>query len=134
MRSCMRLPERSLGEDQLGRLRHETRNDPIHLGEDGQVVAFPPHLRRLFASMSPADVERFEKLIALDPKTIAWIAEKNSRELTQLDGAVEFITSSRTAARVLMWVCGVAVTFVGGVVALTKNGIDFFAIIRGAKG
>lgn len=134
MRSRMHLPERSFGEDQLERARQDVRQDPIHLGEDSQVVGFPPHLRRLFASLSPADVDRFEKLLALDPKTIVWIAEKNSRELTQLDGAVEFITSSRTAARVLMWVCGVAVTFVGGVVALTKNGIDLFQIMRGGKG
>ncbi|NEU14310.1 hypothetical protein G3T14_19575 [Methylobacterium sp. BTF04] len=133
MRACMQLPDRGIGEDQLERVRQEVRHDPVYLGENAQVVAFPPHLRRLFASMSEPDVDRFEKLLALDPKTIVWISEKNTKELTNLDGAVEFITSSRTAARVLMWVCGTAVAFVGGVVALTKSGIDMFSIIRGGK-
>ncbi|GJD59842.1 hypothetical protein MTDSW087_05878 [Methylobacterium dankookense] len=32
-----------------------------------------------------------------------------------------------------MWCCGTAVAFVGGVVALAKNGIDFFSLIRGGK-
>jgi hypothetical protein len=62
---------------------------------------------------------------------VKWVAEKNSRELDRLDGAVEFISSSRTAAKVLMWVCGVAVTCVTGSIGLAKAGIDAFALFRG---
>ncbi|TXN23976.1 hypothetical protein [Methylobacterium sp. WL9] len=91
------------------------------------------HLAEWFDSLSTADVKKLEVLIALRPETVEWIAEKNSRELKSLDGAVEFITSSRTAARVLMWVGGAAVAFVAGVVGLTKNGMDLFAIVRGGK-
>ena len=92
-----------------------------------------PHLEVWFASLSQEDVKSLQALLELRPATIQWVAEKNDRELKQLDGAVEFITSSRTAARVLIWCCGVAVTFVGGVVALTKSGIDMFSILRGGK-
>ena len=74
---------------------------------------------------------KLEVLISLRPETVKWVSEKNSRELERLDGAVEFISSSRTAARVLMWVCGTAVAFVGGVVALAKSGFDAFALFRG---
>lgn len=92
-----------------------------------------PHLRVWFASLSEDDVKSLQALLSLRPETITWVGQKNDRELKQLDGAVEFITSSRTAARVLMWCCGTAVAFVAGVVALTKNGIDMFQILRGGK-
>lgn len=98
-----------------------------------EIHTFPLHLRTWFDTLSADDVGKLERLISLDSRTVQWITDKNERELKSLDGAVEFINSSRTAARVLMWCCGTAVAFVGGVVALAKNGIDFFAIIRGGK-
>lgn len=93
----------------------------------------PQHLIEWFASLSKADVERLEKLVSLRPETVSWIEGKNDRELKNLDGAVEFITSSRTAGRVLMWVGGLAVTIVGGVTALAKNGMDIFSMFRGIR-
>lgn len=90
-----------------------------------------PHVESWFSTLSVEDVAKLETLIALRPETVKWVAEKNSRELEKLDGAVEFITSSRTAAKVLMYVSGVAVAFVGGVVALAKSGFDAFALFRG---
>ncbi|MFY9289252.1 MAG: hypothetical protein WAP03_00925 [Methylorubrum rhodinum] len=93
----------------------------------------PPHLADWLASLSKADVEKLEKLVHLRAETVAWIEGKNERELKNLDGAVEFITSSRTAAKVLMWVGGMAVAFVGGVAALAKNGIDLFSMLRGGR-
>ena len=50
-----------------------------------------------------------------------WVAEKNTRELERLDGAVEFISSSRTAAKALMWVCGVAASFAITAFGLAKS-------------
>lgn len=93
----------------------------------------PAHLIEWFASLSRADVERLEKLVHLRPETVSWIEGKNDRELKNLDGAVEFITSSRTAGRVLMWVGGLAVTIVGGATALAKNGMDIFSMFRGVR-
>lgn len=90
-----------------------------------------PHVEGWIRTLSPEDISKLEVLIALRPETVKWVAEKNSRELEKLDGAVEFITSSRTAAKVLMYVSGVAVAFVGGVVALAKSGFDAFALFRG---
>ncbi|MBP1179955.1 hypothetical protein [Methylobacterium sp. PvR107] len=90
-----------------------------------------PHVESWISTLSADDIAKLEILIALRPETVKWVAEKNSRELERLDGAVEFISSSRTAARVLMWVCGTAVAFVGGVVALAKSGFDAFALFRG---
>ena len=93
-----------------------------------------PHVETFIATLSVEDVAKLEVLIALRPETVKWVSEKNSRELERLDGAVEFITSSRTAAKVLMWVCGVAATCVTGSIALAKAGIDAFAIFRGGIG
>lgn len=94
---------------------------------------FPLHLRKWFDTLSEADVLKLERLMAVKQETVAWIDAKNDRELKNLDGAVEFITSSRTAAKVLMWVGGMAVAFVGGVTALAKNGIDLFSMLRGGR-
>ena len=93
----------------------------------------PLHLVEWFSSLSKADVEKLEKLVHLRPETVAWIEGKNDRELKQLDGVVEFVSSSRTAAKVLMWVCGAAVSFVVGVAAFAKGGYDMLAIFRGGK-
>ncbi|KQO89155.1 hypothetical protein ASF36_23610 [Methylobacterium sp. Leaf90] len=79
------------------------------------------------------DVQKLERLMAVKAETVAWIDAKNGRELQKLDGAVEFITSSRTAAKVLIWIGGMAVAFVGGVAALAKNGIDLFSMLRGGR-
>lgn len=126
LRESLQPPERGFGEEQLRRA--------LDLDDDERRLhKVSPHVRRLFDSISEDDAARFRRLLAIKPETILWINEKNDRELKSLDGAVEFINSSRTAARVLMWVCGTAVAFVGGVVALAKNGIDFFAIIRGGR-
>jgi len=100
---------------------------------DRDFYEFPAHLREWFDGLDKDDIGRLNKVIQLSPKTVNWIAEKNERELVSLDGAVEFITSSRTAAKVLIWVCGMAVAFVGGVVALAKSGVDAFSLIRGGR-
>lgn len=89
------------------------------------------HVDNWMSTLSSEDITKLETLIALRPETVKWVSEKNSRELEKLDGAVEFITSSRTAAKVVMYVSGIAVAFVGGVVDLAKSGFDAFALIRG---
>ncbi|WP_345819948.1 hypothetical protein ABC766_27340 [Methylobacterium fujisawaense] len=89
------------------------------------------HVETWISTLSVEDIAKLETLIALRTETVKWVAEKNSRELERLDGAVEFISSSRTAAKVLMWVCGVAVTCVTGSIALAKAGYDAFALFRG---
>lgn len=101
---------------------------------DGRDIhMFPPHLRTWFDTLSVDDVQKLERLMAVKAETVAWIDAKNGRELQKLDGAVEFITSSRTAAKVLIWIGGMAVAFVGGVAALAKNGIDLFSMLRGGR-
>ena len=90
-----------------------------------------PHVEVWIATLSVEDVTKLETLLALRSETVKWVSDKNSRELEKLDGAVEFISSSRTAAKVLMWVCGVAVTCVTGSIALAKAGIDAFSMFRG---
>lgn len=90
-----------------------------------------PHLVVWFASLSADDVLRLETLIALRPETVAWVSGKSPKELASMDGVVEFVSSSRTAAKVLMWVCGTTAAFIGGVIALTKGGFDLFKTIRG---
>lgn len=101
---------------------------------DGRDIhMFPAHLRTWFDTLSEADVKKLQKLMDVKSETVAWIDAKNDRELRNLDGAVEFITSSRTAAKVLIWIGGMAVAFVGGVAALAKNGIDLFSIVRGGR-
>jgi len=100
-------------------------------GRGAQHQPHPHHVEVWIATLSAEDIAKLEALLALRPDTIKWVAEKNSRELEKLDGAVDFITSSRTAAKVLMYVSGVAVAFVGGVVALAKSGFDAFALLRG---
>lgn len=101
---------------------------------DGRDIhMFPAHLRTWFDTLSEADVQKLERLMAVKAETVAWIEGKNDRELKQLDGVVEFVSSSRTAAKVLMWVCGAAVSFVVGVAAFAKGGYDMLAIFRGGK-
>lgn len=101
---------------------------------DGRDIhMFPAHLRTWFDTLSEADVTKLERLMAVKAETVAWIEGKNDRELKQLDGVVEFVSSSRTAAKVLMWVCGAAVSFVVGVAAFAKGGYDMLAIFRGGK-
>jgi hypothetical protein len=101
---------------------------------DGRDIhMFPAHLRKWFDTLSEADVMKLERLMAVKAETVAWIDGKNDRELRNLDGAVDFITSSRTAAKVLIWIGGTAVAFVAGVTALAKNGIDLFSILRGGR-
>lgn len=101
---------------------------------DGRDIhMFPAHLRKWFDTLSEADVAKIERLVSLKAETVAWIEGKNDRELKQLDGVVEFVSSSRTAAKVLMWVCGAAVSFVVGVAAFAKGGYDMLAIFRGGK-
>jgi hypothetical protein len=101
---------------------------------DGRDIhMFPVHLRTWFDTLSVDDVQKLERLMAVKAETVAWIDAKNGRELQKLDGAVEFITSSRTAAKVLIWIGGMAVAFVGGVAALAKNGIDLFSMLRGGR-
>jgi hypothetical protein len=92
------------------------------------------HLEAWFSSVSAEDVKQLEAILKLRPETVAWIAEKNPRELKSLDGAVEFVTSSRTAAKVLAWCFVTAATAFGLVVTAAKNGIDLFQIVRGGKG
>jgi DNA-directed RNA polymerase subunit H (RpoH/RPB5) len=122
------LPDRGLGEDVVRRAVGLDDDD-----DDRRVMSFPLHMRKLFRSIDEGEAEKLLALLALRKDTIDWIAEKNPRELKNLDGVVEFVSSSRTAAKVLMWVGGFAVAFVGGVTALAKNGIDLFAIMRGGR-
>lgn len=100
-------------------------------GRGAQHQPHPHHVEVWIATLSAEDITKLETLLALRPETVKWVSEKNSRELDRLDGAVEFISSSRTAAKVLMWVCGVAVTCVTGSIGLAKAGIDAFALFRG---
>jgi hypothetical protein len=97
--------------------------------------SFKPHahLEAWFASISPDDVKKLQSILDMRSETIAWISEKNPRELKSLDGAVEFVTSSRTAAKVLAWCFVTAATAFGLVVTAAKNGIDLFQIVRGGK-
>ena len=90
-----------------------------------------PHVEVWITTLSPEDITKLQTLLDLRAETVKWVSEKNKRELERLDGAVEFISSSRTAAKVLMWVCGVAVTCVTGSIALAKAGIDAFSLFRG---
>lgn len=92
------------------------------------------HLEAWFATLSAEDVKKLQTIVELRSETVAWIAEKNPRELKSLDGAVEFVTSSRTAAKVLAWCFVTAATAFGLVVTAAKNGIDLFQIVRGGKG
>lgn len=105
--------------------------DPSHPRRTTIDYRPPPHLMEWFATLSKDDVSHLQKLIDLKPATVEWIAEKNDRELKSLDGAVEFITSSRTAAKVLAWCFAAAVSIVGGAVALAKSGYDLFSLFRG---
>lgn len=126
-----RLPKpsnRELGHDFDRRMRAQSDDE-----DDLRHVRAPPYVRELISTLSRSDVERLQKLLSLKPETVAWVDAKNDRELKSLDGAVEFISSSRTAARVLMWAGGLVVAFVGGVTALAKNGIDLFALLRGGR-
>lgn len=101
---------------------------------DGRDIhMFPPHLREWFDTISPDDLKNLKVVVGMRPDTLEWIHDKNPRELKQLDGAVEFITSSRTAGKWLLWIGGLSVTFVGGVTALAKNGYDLFALFRGGR-
>lgn len=101
---------------------------------DGRDIhMFPAHLRTWFDTLSEADVKKLQKLMDVKAETVAWIDAKNDRELRNLDGAVEFITSSRTAAKVLMWIGGTAVAFVAGVATLATKGLDLFALFRGGR-
>ncbi|SOR28449.1 conserved protein of unknown function [Methylorubrum extorquens] len=128
LRSSVHPPERGLGEDAVRRAIGLDNDD-----DDRRVMSFPPHMRKLFRSIDEGEAEKLLALLALRKDTIDWIAEKNPRELKNLDGVVEFVSSSRTAAKVLMWVGGFAVAFVGGVTALAKNGIDLFSMVRGGR-
>lgn len=101
---------------------------------DGRDIhMFPAHLRTWFDTLSAEDVQKLERLMAVKAETVAWIDAKNERELKRLDGAVEFINSSRTAGKVLIWVGGMAVAFVGGVAAFAKSGYDLFFLFRGGR-
>ena len=101
---------------------------------DGRDIhMFPAHLRTWFDTLSEADVAKLQRLMEVKAETVAWIDAKNERELKRLDGAVEFINSSRTAGKVLIWVGGMAVAFLGGVTALAKNGYDLFSLFRGVR-
>lgn len=101
---------------------------------DGRDIhMFPAHLRIWFDTLSVDDVQKLERLMAVKAETVAWIDAKNGRELQKLDGVVEFISSSRTAAKVLIWIGGAAVAFVGGVAVLAKNGLDFFSFLRAGR-
>ncbi|WP_132256542.1 hypothetical protein [Methylobacterium segetis] len=127
LREQIPLPQRGLGEDEIRRAYDMDDDD------DRRPLRAASHVRKLINALSEADVAKLEKLLSLKPETVAWVDAKNDRELKSLDGAVDFINSSRTAAKVLMWVCGVAVTFVTGTVALAKSGYDLFALLRGGK-
>lgn len=121
-------PNTELGE------RFDRRLMESQSRRDGRDIhMFPAHLRTWFDTLSEADVMKLERLMAVKAETVAWIEGKNDRELKQLDGVVEFVSSSRTAAKVLMWVCGAAVSFVVGVAAFAKGGYDMLAIFRGGK-
>jgi hypothetical protein len=128
LRQHVPLPTRGLGEDVV-RQAYDIDED-----DDRKVMRLPKHLRKLLSSIDETDVSKLQALMNLDPKTVAWIAEKNPRELKSLDGAVEFVTSSRTAAKVLAWCFVTAATAFGLVVTAAKNGIDLFQIVRGGKG
>lgn len=124
----MPLPDNmEFGETFERRLREARRVS------DRAVYEFPSHIREWFDGLSRDDIGKLNKVIGLSEKTITWIDDKNERELKSLDGAVEFITSSRTAAKVMMWVCGTAVTFVTAAFALAKSGVDLFWAFRGGK-
>lgn len=128
MQERMPLPSRSLGEDEVRRA-YDLDDD-----DDRRVMRLPKHLRTLLNSIDEDGASKIKALLDLDQKTIEWIAEKNTRELKSLDGAVEFVTSSRTAAKVLAWCFVTAATAFGLVVTAAKNGIDLFQIVRGGKG
>ncbi len=99
-----------------------------------QAPAFKPHahLEVWFTSLSKEDVERLQEIIKLREETVKWISGKSPKELESIDGVVDFVSSSRTAAKVLMWVCGTTAAFLAAVFALTKNGFDLFRTIRGS--
>lgn len=128
MRERVPLPTRGLGEDVV-RQAYDIDED-----DDRKVMRLPKHIRKLLSSIDEGEALKLQALMNLDPKTVAWIAEKNPRELKSLDGAVEFVTSSRTAAKVLAWCFVTAATAFGLVVTAAKNGIDLFQILRGGKG
>ena len=126
LRQRVPLPTRGLGEDEVRRAYDLD-------DEDRKVMRFPRHMRTLLNSIDEDEAVKIKALLNLDPKTVAWIADKNPRELKNLDGAVEFVTSSRTAAKVLAWCFVTAATAFGLVVTAAKNGMDLFQIFRGGK-
>lgn len=126
LRQSVPLPTRGLGEDEVRRA-YDLDDD------DRRLMRLPKHLRSLLNSIDEADASKLQALLNLDPKTVAWISEKNPRELKNLDGAVEFVTSSRTAAKVLAWCFVTVATAFGLVVTAAKNGMDLFQIFRGGK-
>lgn len=97
---------------------------------DRDFYEFPLHLRELFDGLDKDDVACLAKLLRLNPKTLEWLTSKNERELRTLDDAVEFVSSSRTAAKVLIYVTGVAVTVMGAAFAWAKGAYEWFAILK----
>lgn len=95
----------------------------------------PEHVRKWLEGKNTrdlAEIDEAQQLIdRLPVETRNWLKGKNAKDLQNIDAAVEFIGSSRTAARVLMWIGGIAVTFLTGSWALAKAGIDAFAMFRG---
>jgi hypothetical protein len=126
-RDMLGLPERSLGED-MRRRAYDMEED-----DDRRYMKFPPHLRKLFDHIGPDDVNKLIKLMSLKESTVKWIDGKSDKEYEKLDGAVEFLNSSRTAGKVLFYVAGVLASFLLSVFALAKSGWDVFTTFRGVK-
>lgn len=118
-----------LPEDLLRRARGETKVSDDN-GEY-KAVRLPQYMRDFLATMSAEDVKKLHKLMELKTSTVEWIAQKNDKELMHLDGAVEFVVSSRTSAKILIWLMGISFTIVTSTWALAKLGIDVFNTFRG---
>lgn len=89
------------------------------------------HVETFIGTLSLEDVSKLQALLDLRAETVKWISEKNTKELQKLDGTVDFISSSRTAGKVLFYVTGAAVSFLTATFALAKAGYDIFALFRG---
>ena len=70
LRQSVPLPTRGLGEDEVRRA-YDLDDD------DRRLMRLPKHLRSLLNSIDEADAAKLQALLSLDPKTVAWISEKN---------------------------------------------------------
>lgn len=88
----------------------------------------PKHVRDWLETKNAddlAEIDEARKLIdRLPAGTRDWLKDKRDEDLQNIDRAVDFISSSRFAGKVLMYVGGLSITIVSGAWAVAKFGWD----------